>query len=86
MEWNETGAFDTINNLSSSGGDTVRFTASKLKCRLWCSNIAADRPGRNQQKCHFQQILPYLSGSVTNKIVEPLFGPVTDIYLKNSSS
>lgn len=48
MAWSETGAVDTINNLSSQGADTVGFTASKLKCLLWCSNIAADRPDTNQ--------------------------------------
>lgn len=48
MAWSENGVVDTINNLSSSGGDTLGFTASKLKCLLSCNNIAADRPVTNQ--------------------------------------
>lgn len=47
-KWSENGAVDTINNLSSSGGDTLGFTASKLKCLLCCNNIAVDRPVTNQ--------------------------------------
>ncbi len=71
MAWTENGAVDTINNLSSSGGDTVGFTASKLKCLLSCNNIPTDRPvtTRQQEKCHFQQMLLHLSGSITNKYV-----------------
>lgn len=53
MAWNETGAFDTTNHLSSSGSDTVGLTSSKLKCPLWSSNIAADRPGTKQAEMSF---------------------------------
>lgn len=48
MAWSENGAVDTINNLSSSGGDTVGFTASKLKSLLCCDNTPADRRVTNQ--------------------------------------
>ena len=70
MAWSENGAVDTINNLSSSGGDTVGFTASKLKWLHRCGDTAADRPVTNQTTAEMsfpaRARRTYLGQSLTN--------------------
>lgn len=47
-------------------GDTVGSTAGKLKCHLHCGDIAADRAATNLPRCHYLQILLFLSLPITD--------------------